>query len=692
MEPQGALFDPDELADHHVGRGEFAGMEFIHTHARTIINELPKASSMPFRHTINVYRGCSHACSYCLAGDTRILMGDGRTRALAEVVKGDVVYGTIRQGAYRRYVRTVVADHWQTLKPAYRLTLHDGTTIVASGDHRFLTRRGWKHVTGTEQGFSRRPHLTPNDHLLGMGHIVNAMQETDDYRKGYLCGMIRGDGNLKRYQYEQERRTRVVYRFRLALADDEALERSQRYLSSFGILTTPFAFTPETSTRRRMGAIRTSTEAHFRAISQLVQWPTPPTGEWWRGFLAGVFDAEGSYSSGVLRISNKDATMLQQIKTGLVTLGFDAIIDSRGPDLASAVRLRQGQHEHTRFFHLVNPAISRKLSIAGRAVKSQANFQVRSIDQLGLEMPMYDLTTGTGDFIANGVISHNCFARPTHEFLGMGIGEDFERRILVKVNAVELLRAELAGRRWAGHHIAMGTNTDPYQRCEGKYHLTQGVVRVLSEAANPFSLLTKSTLILRDLELLAEAARRTDVRVNLSIGTLDEDVWRLTEPGTPSPRQRVEAVRRLNQAGVPCGVLVAPVLPGLSDRPDQLAEVVDACVGAGAVSISTVLLHLRPGVREHYLAWLTEHRPDLVADYERRYRRAYLPANEQRDLSDLVRRLVTDASGRYQTPRRVRWVGGERSERVRAQMMGPAAPRSPEARPPEVEPLNLSFE
>jgi hypothetical protein len=368
MEPQGALFDPDELADHHVGRGEFAGMEFIHTHARTIINELPKASSMPFRHTINVYRGCSHACSYCLAGDTRILMGDGRTRALAEVVKGDVVYGTIRQGAYRRYVRTVVADHWQTLKPAYRLTLHDGTTIVASGDHRFLTRRGWKHVTGTEQGFSRRPHLTPNDHLLGMGHIVNAMQETDDYRKGYLCGMIRGDGNLKRYQYEQERRTRVVYRFRLALADDEALERSQRYLSSFGILTTPFAFTPETSTRRRMGAIRTSTEAHFRAISQLVQWPTPPTGEWWRGFLAGVFDAEGSYSSGVLRISNKDATMLQQIKTGLVTLGFDAIIDSRGPDLASAVRLRQGQHEHTRFFHLVNPAISRKLSIAGRAV------------------------------------------------------------------------------------------------------------------------------------------------------------------------------------------------------------------------------------------------------------------------------------------------------------------------------------
>src|ERR1700716_2017502 len=163
-----------------------------------------------------------------------------------------------------------------------------------------------------------------------------------------------------------------------------------------------------------------------------------------------------------------------------------------------------------------------------------------------------------------------CFARPTHEYLGLGLGEDFERRIVVKINAVERLRAELAGRRWAGHAIAMGTNTDPYQRCEGKYHLTQGVIKVLSEAANPFSILTKSTLILRDLDLLATAAERTPVRANLSIGTLDEDVWRLTEPGTPHPRRRVDAVRRLNEAGVPCGVLIGPVIPGMSDRPDQL--------------------------------------------------------------------------------------------------------------------------
>jgi DNA repair photolyase len=236
-----------------------------------------------------------------------------------------------------------------------------------------------------------------------------------------------------------------------------------------------------------------------------------------------------------------------------------------------------------------------------------------------------------------------CFARPTHEYLGLDIGADFERRIVVKVNAVELLRSELAGRRWAGHHVAMGTNTDPYQRCEGKYHLTQGVVQVLADARNPFSILTKSTLILRDLDLLADAAHRTQVAVNLSIGTLDEEVWRLTEPGTPPPRRRVDAVRRLNEAGVPCGVLVAPILPGLSDRPEQLEEVVTACVDAGAVSIASVALHLRPGVREHYLSWLAGARPDLVERYRRSYRSAYLGPSEQHALAAHVRDLVKAA-------------------------------------------------
>ncbi len=223
-----------------------------------------------------------------------------------------------------------------------------------------------------------------------------------------------------------------------------------------------------------------------------------------------------------------------------------------------------------------------------------------------------------------------CFARPSHRYLGLGPGEDFERRIVVKVNAVERVRAELRSPRWAGDPVAMGTNTDPYQRCEGKYRLTRGIVRELAAAGNPFSILTKSTLILRDLDLLADAATSTSVRCALSIATLDEAVWKATEPGTPHPRRRVEAVRRLNEAGVPTGVLVAPVIPGMSDGAEQLGAVVDACVDAGAVSVTPVALHLRPGVREHFLGWLAAHDAGLATDLARRYRGSYLPPAARR--------------------------------------------------------------
>ncbi|HET6951042.1 MAG TPA: radical SAM protein [Acidimicrobiales bacterium] len=239
-----------------------------------------------------------------------------------------------------------------------------------------------------------------------------------------------------------------------------------------------------------------------------------------------------------------------------------------------------------------------------------------------------------------------CFARPTHTYLDLDADRDFERRIVVKVNAVSRLRRELDPRHWAGDLVAMGTNTDPYQRADGKYRLTRGLIEVLAEFANPFSILTKSTLVLRDLALLAAAARRTSVRVNLSIGTLDEDVWRATEPGTPHPRRRLRAVAALNEAGVPCGVLVAPVLPGLSDGPDQLAAVVAGAVDAGARSISTVLLHLRPGVKGVFLDRLAATHPHLVADYRRRYRdRAYAPRAEQDALAATVRDLVRQAGG-----------------------------------------------
>jgi DNA repair photolyase len=224
-----------------------------------------------------------------------------------------------------------------------------------------------------------------------------------------------------------------------------------------------------------------------------------------------------------------------------------------------------------------------------------------------------------------------CFARPTHEYLGLNIGEDFEKKIVVKVNAVERLRAELRSPKWSGDHIAMGTNTDPYQHAEGKYHLTRGIIEVLSEAKNPFSILTKSTLILRDTAALAAAATLTHVAVNFSVGCLDRTVWKLSEPGTPPPDQRLAAVRRLTDTGLSCGVLVAPILPGLSDSDDQVRSAVETAAAAGAVSISGVALHLRGSVREHYLQWLQAVRPDLYAQTRERFRSGAYQAQDERD-------------------------------------------------------------
>src|SRR6266699_100001 len=567
----------------------FRGMTFYEVQAKSVVNRVPDASRMPFRWTINPYRGCQHACTYCASGETPVLMADGRTKPLAEVRTGDEIYGTVRRGYYRRYAPTTVLAHWSTVKPAYRVILEDGTQLVCSGDHRFLTERGWKHVTGAECGPLQRPFLTVNNKLMGVGGFAEPPKETAAYRRGYLCGMIRGDGTIGHYSYLRADGTDGrVHQFRLALTDSDGLARTADYLSRVGISCREFTFAEESATRRLVTAIRTGRRDEVWTIEWLIGWPDNPSADWRKGFLAGIFDAEGSYS-GSLRIANTDPEIINWTVSSLQSLGFDFVLEETNrPNGIVYIRLRGGLREALRFFHTVDPAITRKRSIDGVALKSDTRLRIVAIEPLGLDVPMYDITTGTGDFIANGVVSHNCFARPTHTYLDMNAGDDFERKIVVKVNAVERLRAELHPGRWAGEHIAMGTNTDPYQRCEGKYRLTRGIVEVLAERANPFSILTKSTLILRDLDVLTGAAQRADVRANFSIGTLDEEVWKISEPGTPHPKKRVEAVAKLNDAGIPTGVLVAPVLPGLSDRPDQLRDLVKACAEAGATSISPI--------------------------------------------------------------------------------------------------------
>ncbi len=423
---------------------------FYEVRAKSILNRVPKASRMPFRWTINPYRGCSHACVYCLSGDTQILTAANRPRSLRDLEVGDAIYGTARAGRYRRFVRTEVLAKWSSIKPAYVVELQDGTELVASGEHRLLTRRGWKHVIGAEHGLLQRPHLTVGASLVGPG----------------------------------------------------------------------------------------------------------------------------------------------------------------------------------------NPAAAAE----GRVLKAAASLNVRAIRPTGMVVRMYDITTGTGDFIANGVVSHNCFARPTHKYLDFNAGRDFEQEIVVKVNAPELLRAELGRRSWQGEHVALGTNTDPYQWVEGRYRLMPAIWEALRDAANPCSILTKSPLLLRDLALMREINERTSFSAALSVPTLDEKAWRATEPHTPHPRARLEAAAELTRAGIRTGLLIAPLMPGVNDSPEQVEAILELAAEAGVSSVSGVALHLRGDVRDVFFEWLSAQRPDLVARYERLYKLgAYAPRQERRRLARLIR-------------------------------------------------------
>jgi DNA repair photolyase len=454
------------------------------------------------------------------------------------------------------------------------------------------------------------------------------------------------------------------------------------YLAEQDIVLAEFVFQEAVGARKQVTAIRTGVRRVVAIVEEIVSWPRAPSAEWCKGFLAGIFDAEGSYSGGILRICNTDSTIVDQITTCLRRFGFSFAIETRGlnrPKPLTSVRLLGGLREHLRFFHTVDPAITRKRTIGGQAIKNNAPLRVASIEPLGMDLPLYDITTGTGDFIANGIVSHNCFARPSHTYLNFDAGRDFESKIVVKVNAAEVLRRELRRKSWSGAHVAMGTNTDPYQRCEGRYRLTRGVLEALRDHANPCSILTKSPLLLRDLDLFEELASTAGFTANLSIGTLDEEVWRRTEPGTPHPKARMAAVKTLVRAGIPCGILMAPILPGISDAPEQLQAVVRAAADAGASHLSPITLHLRRGVKEEFMPWLEQTYPELVPDYRRMYRGANAP------------KAVQDAIGeRVRAAKRRHRAFADRSDPATARRL--PEPPTPPPEPPAPSQLSLTLE
>lgn len=486
---------------------------------------------------------------------------------------GDEIYGTKRAGNLRQYTRTHVLAHWSTVKPAYRIVLSDGTSLVASGDHRFLSNRGWKYVTGGEQGRRRRAHLTMTSELLGTGRPASPPDENESYRRGYLCGLTGGDALHRRREV-----TRA-----LAVVDLEAVHRAKRYLAALDVVTT----------RLELQAARAgNTTANLTRTTDLVAWPSTPDIGWHKGFLAGIFDAEGSRSQTGFRISNTDQMIIDQVVRSLTRLHFDSVVETHATRPAMrSVRIRGGFAERLRFFHTTGPAVTRKWDFEGETINSRSDRRVRSITPLGTRA-LYDITTGTGDFVANGVISHNCYARPTHEYLDLGAGTDFDTKIVVKRDAPALLRAAFDKPSWKGEMVMFSGVTDCYQPAEKELELTKGCLEVCLAYRNPVSIISKHALVERDVALIAELAKEASASVTVSLAWIDAELARKIEPWAPSPERRLKVIETFANAGVLVGIMCAPIIPGLND--DQLVRLLERAAAAGARYAGWTLLRL-PG-------------------------------------------------------------------------------------------------
>jgi DNA repair photolyase len=256
-----------------------------------------------------------------------------------------------------------------------------------------------------------------------------------------------------------------------------------------------------------------------------------------------------------------------------------------------------------------------------------------------------------------------CYVRAFERRADRPSDDRYGTSIRVKTNVVQVLRKELARPSWEGEGVAVGAATDPYQPAEGRYRLTRGCIEAFGDFANPFSLITRGPMIVRDLDVLVEAAKRAKVSITFSIPTLDEEVWRKTEPSTAHPRQRLRAVRELVDAGLKVGVGMAPILPGISDRPEQLREVVAAAREAGATGVWTNLLFLRPGTREHFLQHVAEDFPEQLPHYLQLYEgRAYLPSAETKPLRQQVAALAKEFD--VKDRRRVKLDGTQHDEQL----------------------------
>jgi hypothetical protein len=369
----------------------------------------------------NPVTGCKNDCPYCLHPDTLITMADCTTKKLSEIKIGDSIVGTKKAYKNRIYTESTVTHKWKTTnKETYKITMENGNEIICSKDHRFLTKRGvWKYVLGAQQGKERRPHLTLNDKFMGFGHAEETLCHDIEYKQGYVCGMIHGDGMLQTYDYSGNRRGKdVQYQFRLAMNDKEAVDRTKNFLIDLGIPTKEFVFSD------KMFAIRNSSKKYFDRLSEIAS-EFKDSYNFARGYLAAAYDSDGSLCGNTtVRIFKADIEHINRLQNYLKTINVPYKMDIPKISTNKAVnvlRITGGVKNFIKFFSICDPAIDRKKKGILKSVRHKENLKIKSIEYIGV-MDLIDITTTTHDFMANGIVSHNCYARD----IAMRFDGDFE--------------------------------------------------------------------------------------------------------------------------------------------------------------------------------------------------------------------------------------------------------------------------
>ena len=553
--------------------------------SRSILTE-NSSPDVGFRFSVNPYRGCEHGCVYCLEPDTPILYADMIWRPIGGVRPGDVLAGFDEHPSpgRRRKIRTSVVEHViRSRRPTLRLATRR-SDVVTTAEHRWLGAHELRWSRTSELSRGRRLRHVP---------VTRHEPVDDDYRVGYVAGLSLAEHAARRPGAGTPLAPdRGAPSWRVALADEEPLRRLVAYLAPLGVDAVIRPFLPTRDHHQALRKVEVRSPGMLEAVRRILSLELESRG-WQRGLLAGLFDAGGAHGT-ALCLARGDEGLLARVARHARALGFALRVDALAGH-GAALRLAGGLADRMRFFALCRPAIRHRwLSLFDRDLDVEPE-PIEAIER-GAMRDVVDIQTSTRTFFAAGLATHNCYARPSHEYLGWNAGLDFETRLLVKTDAPELLRQKLASPRWQPEVIALSGNTDCYQPIERRLKITRGVLEVLRDFRNPVGVITKSALVARDADLLAELAAHDAAHVRLSVTTLDAELARRLEPRAGAPSRRLQAIERLAAAGVPVAVLIPRLL--------------EAAASAGAQSASWVLLRLASPLDELFTHWLARHYPE----------------------------------------------------------------------------------